>query len=645
MQRTALLLILLALVAWGAAFAATDKVARHQVQGPILLTGLEDAPPVGVIPAGHPARLNLDDPIAPIYVVGTTWYDNQHNGTAGKQVAVDRFGYVHHVWTRGANAGSSIRHVYYNVWDPTLNSFLLPDPNNPVGTQIDQAPRAGFVTVDVNDQGFAFPAFHQGTTTEIHGVVSIDYLAGLGAFAAFQPCSLVPGNRQLIWPTSAVDRHGNVHVALTETGGEGAEFVAFGTPQIVDEVGEGIVWDDCVEFPQATFITIDIAASPVSDKIAAAWLVDPIGEHLGLDVWMRTSDDGGVTWNEPRNITNFQPIDTMCVLNGGDPFVCNGDTMRPWIDLSVLIDHNDVVHVAFSASGWYWWDYDGTPLPNHGYVFSSIWHWDDARDQYNFIHDAWYGHNSVSLGSNNLMVHRPNLAIDTVSGYLYCSFHKFDSVQVSANGHPQGDAYLTVSTDGGRRWAVATNVTNTDGGENTPAGECLAERDITLAKFVTNGFVHMQYMLDLDAGTSIMDPPGGVATQNNIYYMPIPVDLIPTSPLEEERPLRADSTGFPPLVTDRWSPNIPQGFRLYPNYPNPFNSRTNIQFDLPNTAVVDLRVFDVLGREAAVLVAGERLVAGTHVLSFDAAELPSGLYFYRLEAGGRAQTHKMVLMR
>ena len=198
MQRTALLLILLALVAWGAAFAATDKVARHQVQGPILLNGLEDAPPVGAIPAGHPSRLNLDDPIAPIYVVGTTWYDNQHNGTAGKQLAVDRYGYIHHVWTRGANAGSSIRHVYYNVWDPSLQSFMLPNPNDPIGTQIDQAPRGGFVTVDVNEQGFAFPAFHQGTAAEPHGVVSIDYLPGLGAFAAFQPCSLIVGNPQLI---------------------------------------------------------------------------------------------------------------------------------------------------------------------------------------------------------------------------------------------------------------------------------------------------------------------------------------------------------------------------------------------------------------------------------------------------------------
>ncbi|MDD5087811.1 MAG: T9SS type A sorting domain-containing protein [bacterium] len=645
MQRTVLTFIILALVAWGTAFANTDRVARHQVQGPVLLKGLEDTPYDGMEFPARPVRMNLDDPIAPIYVVGTTWYDNQHNGTAGKQLAVDRYGFVHHVWTRGANSGSSIRHVYYNVWDPSLMSFMLPDPNNPIGTQVDQAPRAGFVTVDVNEQGFAFPVFHQGTTSEIHGVVAIDYLPALGAFAAFQPCSLLVGDPQLVWPTSAVDRHGKVHVTLTESEGAGAEYYSRGTPQIVDEIGEGITWDECLAWEQASFITIDVAASPVSDKIAVAWLVDPVGEHIGLDVWVKTSDDGGVTWNAPRNITNFQPLDTMCVLNGGDPFVCNGDTIRPWIDLSVLIDQNDVTHVAFTGCGFFWWDYDGTPLENHGYVFSSLWHWDDARDQYNFVHDAWYSHTSVALGSNNLMVHRPNLAIDTVSGFLYCSFHKFDSVQVSANGYPQGDIWITVSTDGGRRWAEATNVTNTDGGVDTPAGQCLAERDATLAKFVTNGFVHMQYMLDLDAGTSITETPEGVPTQNNIYYMPIPVDLIPISPLVDERPLRADSTGFPPLAADRWSAEIPTGFRLYPNYPNPFNSRTNIQFDLPNTAVVDLRVFDVLGREAAVLVAGERMQAGTHVLSLDAASLPSGLYFYRMEAGGLTQTCKMVLMR
>lgn len=89
---------------------------------------------------------------------------------------------------------------------------------------------------------------------------------------------------------------------------------------------------------------------------------------------------------------------------------------------------------------------------------------------------------------------------------------------------------------------------------------------------------------------------------------------------------------------------LPTRFELSPNYPNPFNPATQIVFGLPQTALVRLSVFDVLGREVVVLV-DERLLAGWHEAIFDADDLPSGFYLYQLEVGGRTLTRMMLLMK
>ncbi|MEW5798467.1 MAG: endonuclease [Bacteroidota bacterium] len=104
--------------------------------------------------------------------------------------------------------------------------------------------------------------------------------------------------------------------------------------------------------------------------------------------------------------------------------------------------------------------------------------------------------------------------------------------------------------------------------------------------------------------------------------------------------------------------NIPLGFALHQNFPNPFNPATTIQFQIPlnpplqrgNDATVSrgiavtLKVYDMLGREVATLV-NEQREAGTHTVSFDASALPSGIYLYRLTAGNYMSVKKMVLQK
>ncbi len=89
---------------------------------------------------------------------------------------------------------------------------------------------------------------------------------------------------------------------------------------------------------------------------------------------------------------------------------------------------------------------------------------------------------------------------------------------------------------------------------------------------------------------------------------------------------------------------LPEHFGLLQNYPNPFNPSTTISYTLKRNGKVRLSVYDVIGREVAVLVNSVQQ-AGGHTVTFSRTGLPSGIYFYRLESSGTAITKKMVLVR
>lgn len=88
----------------------------------------------------------------------------------------------------------------------------------------------------------------------------------------------------------------------------------------------------------------------------------------------------------------------------------------------------------------------------------------------------------------------------------------------------------------------------------------------------------------------------------------------------------------------------PMEFSLSQNYPNPFNPSTSIGFDVPLKSNVTLTVFNALGEIVQTLAMGT-YEAGRHQVTFNAASLPSGVYFYRLQAGDLVQTQKMLLLR
>jgi len=89
---------------------------------------------------------------------------------------------------------------------------------------------------------------------------------------------------------------------------------------------------------------------------------------------------------------------------------------------------------------------------------------------------------------------------------------------------------------------------------------------------------------------------------------------------------------------------IIDGYSLRQNYPNPFNPVTEITFALPIAGNISLRVFNMLAQEVALIASGN-YPAGLHTVSFNAVELPSGIYFYTLTGSGVTVTRKMILMK
>ncbi|MCX6138779.1 MAG: T9SS type A sorting domain-containing protein [Ignavibacteriales bacterium] len=90
--------------------------------------------------------------------------------------------------------------------------------------------------------------------------------------------------------------------------------------------------------------------------------------------------------------------------------------------------------------------------------------------------------------------------------------------------------------------------------------------------------------------------------------------------------------------------SLPEQYALQQNYPNPFNPATTIEYAVPQQSHVTLKIFDLLGREAAVLVNG-RKESGGYSVQWNAAAMPSGIYFYRLQAGSFTETKRMILMK
>jgi hypothetical protein len=106
-----------------------------------------------------------------------------------------------------------------------------------------------------------------------------------------------------------------------------------------------------------------------------------------------------------------------------------------------------------------------------------------------------------------------------------------------------------------------------------------------------------------------------------------------------------DLNWTPPVSVKQENSGVPATFYVEQNFPNPFNPSTSIRFGITEAINVDLRVYDLLGREVTVLIQNQYLEAGSYTATFDGENLASGIYVYKITAGDHTKSMKMQLLK
>ncbi len=588
--------------------------------------------------------------------VGTTWYHNQHNGSTGRMIVVGDDGYIHMVWTNGLQVSNTDRHIYYNYVDPAGTLGW------PYGYAVESSVRAGYTTLDVMDSGIACPAFHQqtGFSQNHHTAVAADFFPHAAAFLTTEPDWLYEGgyDLEIIWPKMQIDRQGRFHIIATENvnvaGAPRRQYYTYG---IYDPLMYTINFppapDTWIEIGHTQTLAADVATSDITNRVAFGWTrcreegypsgTEPY-TNLNNDIYILIDDDGlDPHFNDAFNLTQFLPPDPQWLP---DSLMANRDTLRAFRDMSLFFDQDDYLHVAFTTIHYY-------ALQQQSHVNASlIWHWTEQfPGEFKLIANEFNLYDSVYCGENNVKVQRPSLGQNAETGYLYCAYQVFDtdSNALSFFGLPSGEIYVSVSTDCGYNWAVGTNITRSITPPGGLPGECKNEIHPSMAKVVDNN-CHILYILDRDAG---WDPGIDPTIKSVIYHCP-QIDVIPTMPLiPQDVPFH---TGYPG-ITEHDDMTSPVDYIISQVFPNPFNPKTKITFQLPVASDVRVDVFDIRGRNVGAhgraplhsVGFGESDLQwyshGAHQITFDGSGLSSGIYIYRLTAGDFIGIGKMVLMK
>ncbi|MBU0518446.1 T9SS type A sorting domain-containing protein [bacterium] len=482
--------------------------------------------------------------------IGTTYHDLQHYGSSGRMIEISDDGYVHCVWMNGLDQSLTNRHVYYNaIQADTVQLWPF------TGTPIETSTSAGHVSLGLFNN-MAFPAFQQiaGAATAPHVAVANDFAAHVGVFITSESpwITIGSGDMPTVWPKIQFNSDGQFYlIAMGLVEEAGTPIPIFHIPGQYNPSGSDLTYQ-AWEFVAYTMTpAANVAASTNSDRVAVAWTCCreagfPGGTGYSAfnnDLKVLIDSDGqNLNYSNAINLTSFMGPDYGYLP---DTLMANMDTLRAFNDACLFFDQDDWLHVTFTTRTLY--ELSATAHPNA----SIIWHWSEQYpDEYNMVFNGCDDlANVVDCGTGNVIAQRPSIAQDPATGYLYCMFQVYDCNPnaLSDDGLPSGEIYMAVSIDDGLNWSISTNITGTVTRPNAVAGHCFSELCPTMAK-VADGYCHIQYVLDLDAGSIVHG--AGQATLNPVVYHKIDVDRLPIYPLiHQDVPFHVEHAYTHPYVT------------------------------------------------------------------------------------------------
>jgi len=536
----------------------------------------------------------------------TGFYDYQCNGGAVKYIAVNptdpnkiHVTYMLSTDSANANATRRVGYAFSSDGGATWNSIASVS-----------GIREGFPSLTILNTGsehLGVVACHnQPTGQRLFSRAYIDGSEGGLSFTGFapddDPGTTLGGN--IIWPYITAKPDGSkMYMMSSFSGGPETvhmvEFDAalgqFGTygPALVTEDGDTLD-------PGGRY---NVVVSPSGNKVTMYHLGGPDENYISFS----ESTDGGATFPAFKRLTKLTPSGPGIGL-----ITTQTDSIAPWIGCDAVYSGENLAFV-FSTGRYV----------GQGYQFrgQGIWFWSQATGFVNVvdtnkiqaIFPGWEGYirpNGAAQQVNHFPIDYPSIGV-TPNGDLHCVF-VVARPDTSAQGRNFYTVAYTKSTDGGASWSNPVLL------EDNPTQDfrypSIAESN------PDNNFVDIVYQQD--------PVPGSSAFRDN-------------APISRAQLLFRRLS----MLSSRDNRNIRvETYRLEQNYPNPFNPTTNITYVLPKTENVSLKVYDVLGREVATLV-NEVKPAGAYTVPFNASNLASGVYFYKLQAGSFVQTKKMMLVK
>lgn len=355
----------------------------------------------------------------------------------------------------------------------------------------------------------------------------------------------------------------------------------------------GLTWGADTRLTNSTSLKICISISLSGSTVHINWTDDRNGNY---EVYYKRSIDGRVNWGSDTRLTNNTALSYHSTL------AVSGSIVHVvWYDVR---DGNSEIYYKRSVDGGITWGTD-TRLTNNSEtsnspcisVNGSIVHlvWQDFRNWNCQLYYKRSNDGGVTWGADtrltNTSTESSHASLSLWSSYVH--------VVWMDNRDGNYETYYKRTIDGGLTWQTDTRLTNNTGYSAKPSIS------------VSGPVVHTVWYDDRDGNYEI-------------YY-------------------KRNPTGNPTGI-ENINSAIPNEFKIFQNYPNPFNPLTKIDYEIPKQGLISMIVYDILGREVKMLV-NEVKSPGYYTIEFNGTDIPSGVYFYKLESKEFSDVKRMILVK
>lgn len=451
---------------------------------------------------------------------------------------------------------------------------------------------------------------------------SIQVIDTQGAVVSMNAMAVAPSDPRIVYAGLSGDCAGNIFMTFS--------YVKPPYTGFFRSSDGGHTWEQVAGTPVKDEAILSIAVHPTDPK--AVWAATGAGLY--------SSTDGGSSWNSfpglntmamaaitnPDCLSLTAPLIEDVILDPFNPQVVyvacvpgvvfkSEDSGESWSQVAVGMDPNDPIMelvadpnrqgVLYAASNW-----------------SGVYYTTDGAK-------TWF-----KLNDGLDVIHTACLALSSDGSVLYAGTNKFgaNGAGVFRLGTPSVETALQapnlVFPANGAQEQYTTLVLRWDG----VAGAVSYKVQIATDSTFSTGLIAEESVLIPEKVIS------GLSGQTTFYWR---VAAVNDKGKEAWSSVFHFRTAFSSAIAEKIGDDVPKEFALYQNYPNPFNPTTTICFDVKEPCRVLLKVYDLTGREVAVLADGN-FSAGRHEVQFGASGLPSGIYVYRIQMGDFTTARKMV---